>query len=328
MSGLDRQQSLSLQREALELIMNAKSGAATARDLQCLEEWRERSAAHTEAYRKAVSIWDALGAAASEATTAEDREIIAGRSSARTYAVGRRAFLAGGFAASSAAAGLLLVQPSLGLRPFVADLMADYRTETGEQRSIALAEGVSIEMNTRTSIDHRSVAQGTSIELISGEAAVSAECSDERPVSVLAAGGRSRSAKAKFAVRHGGGPVRVTCLEGVVLVEHEGSLATLRADQQLSYSDRGIGPITTFDPTVVAAWQRGLLIFREEPLVSVLAEVNRYWQGRIILLNADLGQRRVTARIELARVGEVIAYVRSVLGAQVRTLPGGVVLLS
>jgi ferric-dicitrate binding protein FerR (iron transport regulator) len=60
----------------------------------------------------------------------------------------------------------------------------------------------------------------------------------------------------------------------------------------------------------------------------MLAEVNRYWQGRIILLNADLGQRRVTARIELARVSEVIAYVRSVLGAQVRELPGGVVLLS
>ena len=40
MSGLDRQQSLSLQREALELIMNAKSGAATAGDLHCLEEWR------------------------------------------------------------------------------------------------------------------------------------------------------------------------------------------------------------------------------------------------------------------------------------------------
>lgn len=79
---------------------------------------------------------------------------------------------------------------------------------------------------------------------------------------------------------------------------------------------------------MVAAWQRGLLIFREEPLVNVLAEVNRYWQGRIILLNADLGQRRVTARIELARVGEVISYVRSVLGAQVRSLPGGVVLLS
>ena len=328
MSGLDRQQSLSLQREALELIMNAKSGAATAGDLHCLEEWRERSGAHTEAYRKAIDIWDALGAAAREATTAEDRDFIAGRRSARTYAVGRRAFLVGGIAASSAAAGLLLVQPSLGVRPFVADLLADYRTETGEQRSIALAEGVSVEMNTRTSIDRRLVANGTSIELISGEAAISAECSEERPVSVLAAGGRSQSAKAKFAVRHGGGPVRVACLEGVVVVEHDGNSATLRADQQLSYSDRGIGPITTFDPMVVAAWQRGLLIFREEPLVSVLAEVNRYWQGRIILLNADLGQRRVTARIELARVGEVISYVHSVLGAQVRTLPGGVVLLS
>ena len=60
----------------------------------------------------------------------------------------------------------------------------------------------------------------------------------------------------------------------------------------------------------------------------VIEEVNRYWRGRIILLNGDLGRRRVSVRLELARIEEIISYVQSVLGASVRRLPGGVVLLT
>jgi transmembrane sensor len=81
------------------------------------------------------------------------------------------------------------------------------------------------------------------------------------------------------------------------------------------------------DPAVITAWQRGLLIFRDQPLSQVIDEVNRYWSGRIIVMDADLGRRRVTARVELARIGEVISYVQTVLDANVRTLPGGLVLL-
>jgi len=112
-----------------------------------------------------------------------------------------------------------------------------------------------------------------------------------------------------------------------VQIERAGATAVLQGSQQAFYSDRGISPVNTIDPAIVTAWQQGLLIFRDEELSYVIKEVNRYWSGRIVVLDPDLGRRRVTARVELARIGEVISYVQTVLGAKVRTLPGGVVLL-
>ena len=313
--------------------MRATSGDATADDLRTLQAWRDRSPAHAEAYRHALAVWDRFETAGREVMTSEDRTMIAAGPWPGTGArsPGRRAFLAGGLAASAAAAGVMMVRPPLGLWPSWSDLTADYRTQAGAQRTISFAEGVSVEMNSRTSIGLRSTPgqnHGDAIELISGEVAISAACSADRPMVVFAGGGQTQSAQAKFDIRHDGGSIRVICLEGAVQVERAAVRTTLRAREQASYSEGGIGPIMTIDPAAVMAWQQGLLIFRDEPLAQVLDEVNRYWTGRIILLDADLGRRRVTARIELARIGEVISYVRSTLGAKVRTLPGGVVLLS
>jgi transmembrane sensor len=318
----------SLQREALDWLLRVTSGDATVGELQQFEAWRARSEAHAEAYRSALGIWQSLEEAGREIATAADRAMVAGSSSATPFAAGRRMFLTGGLAVAASAAGVLVVRPPLDLWPSLSDLLADYHTVAGERRTVTMTEEVSAELNTRTSIGRRSVAQGEAIELLTGEVAISSTRSGDRPFIVLAGGGRTRSARAKFDVRHDGGLVRVTCLDGVVQIEQMGVGTVLQANQQASYSDRGISPVSTIDPAIVTAWRQGLLIFRDEQLSEVVEEANRYWYGRIILLDAALGRRRVTARIELARIGEVISYVQTVLGAKVRTLPGGVVLLS
>lgn len=318
----------SLEREALDWLLRITAGNATVRELSEFEAWRRQSKAHAEAHRRALRLWQKLEVAGREVATTPDRGKIAGRSVPATFAVGRRALLTYGLAtAATAAAGVMVLRPPLGLWPSLSDLLADYHTAAGERRSVTVTENVSAELNTRTSIGRRSLAQGEAIELIAGEVAVSSACSADRPFIVLAGGGQTRSSRAKFDVRYDGDVVRVTCLDGAVQIEQAGATAVLQGSQQAYYSDRGISPATTIDPAIVTAWQQGLLIFRDEELSYVIKEVNRYWAGRIIVLDPGLGRRRVTARVELARIGEVISYVQTVLGAKVRTLPGGVVLL-
>ena len=320
-----------LQREALDWLLRVTSGEATVGELQQFEAWRGQSEVHAKAYRSALGIWHSLEAAGRETATAADLAITAraagGPLSSKTFA-DRRAVLAGGLAAAAAVAGVLLVRPPLGLWPSVSDLLADYHTAAGEQRTVAVTEQVSAELNTRTSIGRRSVGQGEAIELIRGEVAILSACSTDHPFTLLAGSGRTRSASARFDVRYDGDLVRVTCLDGAMQIEQAGASTMLQANQQAFYSDRGIGPVRTVDSAIVTAWRQGLLIFRDEELSRVVEEVNRYWSGRIIVLDDSLGRRRVTARVELARIGEVISYVQTVLGAKVRTLPGGVVLLS
>ncbi len=326
MSQPNHRRVLLLQREALDWLLRVTSGDATVGELRQFEAWRARSEAHAEAYRGALGIWQSLEVAGRE--TAAGGTLAAGRPSSTALFSERRIFLTGGLATAAATVGALVVRPPLGLWPPLSDLLADYHTVAGEQRTVAVAANVSAELNTRTSVDRRAVAQGEAIELIAGEVAITSACSVDRPFIVLAGSGRTRSARAKFDMRRGGGLVRVTCLDGAVQIQQAGTGLTLQASEQVSYSDSGISAISTIDPAIVTAWQRGLLIFHDEELSQVVAEVNRYWPGRVIVLDDNLGRRRITARIELARIGEVISYAQSVLGAKVRMLPGGIVLLS
>ena len=79
----------------------------------------------------------------------------------------RRAF------ASLAAVGLL--RPPLGLWPSYAEMQADYRTATGEQRRYALdAQQLTLALNTQTSLNVATRDGRPEIELVAGEAAIQA----------------------------------------------------------------------------------------------------------------------------------------------------------
>jgi transmembrane sensor len=181
-------------------------------------------------------------------------------------------------------------------------------------------------MNTRTSIALRAVDQQPGMELIAGETAVAISRTATKPFVVVAGDGRMTASHATFNVRRLGAHVELTCIDGEVTVECDRSL-TLRASQQVSYDSRGLSDIVSTDPAVVAAWRDGMLVFRNTPLSGVIEEVNRYRPGRIILMNAKLGQRLVTARFEIKRLDTVMGQIGHVFNVPVKTVLGGLVLV-
>ncbi len=133
--------------------------------------------------------------------------------------------------------------------------------------------------------------------------------------------------RATFNVRRLGPAVDLTCVDGEVTVECEGRTSILKTGQRVSYGRHGLSEIVTADTAVVTAWRDGMIVFRNTPLVSVIDEVNRYRPGRIVLLDAALGQRLVTARFEIKRLDTVMGQLASVFKVPVRTFPGGIVLV-
>ncbi|MCA6109653.1 FecR family protein [Bradyrhizobium cenepequi] len=314
-----------LRRQAKDWVVHLSTGRVTEADLRALERWRAESPLHAQAYAQACQLWGMLGSPLETAAYPADRAATI-RIPIIDRRIGRRAFLGGALAASAAAAGVMVVRPPLELWPGLGELAADYRTGTGEQRKIELADRVSIELNTRTSLNvGKRTETADNIELIAGEAAVSA---GQRPVVVHAAAGQVAASNAQFTVRSDGAEVRVACLAGMVEVDCRGRMATLRPREQISYAARDLGPIAAVAPEVVAAWRDGLLIFQDEPLAHVIEEVNRYRAGRIILMNATLGERRVSARFKLDRLDAVLIQFQEVFGAKATPLGGGFVVLT
>ncbi|MDI4233754.1 FecR domain-containing protein [Bradyrhizobium sp. Arg237L] len=313
-----------LEREAQEWLVRLTSGRATIADAEALKSWCGRSKAHAAAFAEANLLWEGLGTAArrkpSDGASARDRS--------RGATASRRWFLGGAAAASVAGIGYLGLRPPLELWPSPYELAADYRTGVGERRQIAMDNGVSVELNTRSSLNIVRDTGERQIELVSGEAAIVVPDTVPAGLTVLAAGGSLYAASAQFNLRCDGGRAIVTCHRGSMVIDYSGKSMTLHGGEQTIYARGALEPVLTVDPAVVMAWREGQLVFRQTPLAEVIDEVNRYRQGRIILMNETLGRRPVEARISLDRVDDLINLVREAYGAKVTSLPGGVVVLT
>ena len=312
-----------LRRDAWNWVLRMTSGDVTKSDIAELERWCAQSPRHAEAFAHASGRWRSFGPAIENVVR---QDATASPGVRRHRAIGRRAFLGGALAASAAGAAFAVVRPPLGLWPSITEMAADYRTAPGEQRQIALAENISVEMNTRTSLNiHLASGESDRIELIAGEAAVATR---SQMIELTAGNGRAVAHIAKFNIRYDGPNVCVTCLDGLVEVMQQGRSVAIKRSQQITYSPQGFGQMMTVDAAVVTGWREGDLYFQDEPLSRVIDEVNRYRRGRIVLMNDTLAQRRFTARFKLDRLEVVVAQLQATFGARVTSLPGGVVLVS
>lgn len=328
-----------LQREAQAWVVRLGSHQATEDDARAFKRWCAQSRLHAQAFTWAREVWQAMAPAAlrvqqQEERVARQRMPVPAPVLARV--AGRRALLGG---AAAAAVAYLAVSPPLGLWTSVAEWGADYRTATGEQREVALGDGAVLHMNTQTRINMQRSRDGSgtggagrergggAFELLAGEAEVLADAADAAQVQVSAAGGTVSALRARFNIRNLDGEVCITCLSGRVEVARGAQRTQLDAGRQLRYGAAGLGPVAAVDTGIVSAWRRRQLVFNQVPLAEVVAEVNRYRHGRLVITSEALGRSKVQASFSIDRLDDVAFLVRDVYGAELTELPGGIVLL-
>ncbi len=302
-----------IQKEAQAWVVRLASGQVSERDAQVFRHWCARSRKHANAFAEARAVWGAMAPAARAVKRAQ-----------QPVNVARRAWLGGAVAASL---GLLVLRPPTDLWPAVAGLAADYATGTGEQREVALDGGVLVQMNTQTRFDAATVQDGTAaLVLLAGEAEFQAGLRGAARLRVQAGDGSVSAGSARFNIRLFGQEVCVTCLAGRLRVVQNGNDAELAAGEQLRYRPAHFGITRAVRAGEVSAWRQRLLVFKQSTLSDVVAEVNRYRPGKLILNNEVLGKTRVQASFSLDRLDDVIALIQDAYGARVTRLPGGIVL--
>lgn len=320
--------------DALELQAHAwlrrlKSGTARVADAQALARWCALSERHAQALKNAQRMWSDLLPAATLAGL-NDPDLAKLRAPLRSKEpvhMPRRVFL-GGAIAAAAVTGVALIRPPLDLWPSVADAwQSDYRTATGEQRGLALAEGVKVEMNTRSSISVQALhGETVGINLMSGEVAVDAARRDQ-PFLVTAAGGRTSGRDARFELRYIDDEVCVTCVAGSVQVALAGNEVRLHSAQQVIYDKSTIKAIRNINLENVSAWRDGVLSFQQTALSQVVAEINRYRPGRVVLLAKQMSDKPVSGRFNIGDLDKAIAQIQRLFRLDLTSLPGGVVIL-
>ncbi|QEO18158.1 FecR family protein [Acetobacter vaccinii] len=174
---------------------------------------------------------------------------------------------------------------------------ADYLTGHGERRTIALADGTTVILDTDTALKLLPESDGRGVTLLHGEAWFAVHHDAQHPFRVLSGNGRITDVGTRFDVRHLDQTTTVAVQEGIVDVS-VGSSSTLPPDhlrlnigQGVTYGPRGLGGAQEVDPSTIASWRTGTLVFQQRPLREVIAELNRY-EGSHLVLAAFSGRDR------------------------------------
>lgn len=313
------------ERQARAWLVHLTSGTATREDGEAFRRWCTASDQHAEAFARTRRMWEDLGPAIALRDDRADR----GARTAPRHGVrmNRRIFLVTAVSASVAAVMIGRYGANLGAG---AGDGSRLRTAVGEQRSVEVVPGVTVEMNTATDIAlHGKGSAITGMRLRSGEAVVRIDVSRRASFAVDLADAKLVSGPgSSFAVRCIDHESAVTCLDGDTVLSIGSVKTRVKPAQQLAFDDNGIADPVAVNPDKALAWRRRVLIYDNQPLAAVVADINRYRPGRIVITDRALGERRVHARFTLDQMSDVATLIQDAYGAHATHLPGGWVLLS
>jgi transmembrane sensor len=158
--------------------------------------------------------------------------------------------------------------------------MADYRTATGERRTVRLADGSQLQLNTHSAVDVLYDASQRRLILRGGEVLIStAADSAKRPFLLQTPQGTVQALGTRFSVRLDGNQVRVAVFEHQVRVTPlDGKPQLLETGTQCTFDNRQVGVASPLQ-NGQGAWQQGRLVANNQRLDAFLAELGRYRQG-------------------------------------------------
>jgi len=216
-----------------------------------------------------------------------------------------------------------------------------YRTGVGEQRSLTLADGSTVDLNSRTRIRVRYSDQERAVELIAGQALFDVAKDPGRPFIVRSGDARVRAIGTRFDVYRKATGTVVTVIEGRVVVlpgraeseaaaapviapgsEHavahaEPGLRYVSAGEQLAVSLQAIAAPMPTDVAAATAWIQKKLIFDATPLREVAEEFNRYNRRTLVVEGADLEQLGISGVYSSTNPGSLLSFLRDLPDVQV-----------
>ncbi|WDM59682.1 FecR family protein [Pseudomonas sp. NEEL19] len=287
--------------------LNLDGGSDSPAERGEFMRWHAASEEHARAWRQLGAMDQRLSAAAGPARQA----LLQSRASLR-----RRIGKVGGGLAGMFLLGSLLVwvgAPSLAPSYW----LADQRTATGELRTLRLADGTLLSLNTHTAVDIDYAGAQRVIVLHQGEISVDTGHQDPRPLLVRTDDGRLRPLGTRFPVRREAAGTRLEVLQASVaaMPHNSGDEQVLREGQQVLMHADGLGQVSAV-PAGADAWTRGMLVVDDVRLGDLLAVLGKYRIG-YLGVDAAVADLRVSGSFPLTDTDLALASLEPVLPVKV-----------
>ena len=217
-----------------------------------------------------------------------------------------------------------------------------YGTAIGQQQTISLPDGSSIQLNTDSQVQIDYSSRLRRIRLLRGEALFAVAPNPTRPFDVYAADGIVHAVGTAFSVHLEGSSVDVTVTKGIVDVSEIGGpqgtapataspgmgslarptrrLGQLKAGQTTTFGSetQHINVRELADPELQRrlAWHEGYLVFSGEPLSEVVDQVNRYSPVTLHIADQRLMTVAVGGRFRIGDLDAILDVLRANFGIQ------------
>lgn len=281
------------------------SGAMTTPERKALDDWLSKDIRHRKAYAEYMEITDlaqnASGGPAEEILES-DLENFAARESGKKA---RRYW----YVASPALAACLAAALFFGgvFMPSSAPLQPErHQTARGETLEVNLADGSRITLNTNSVVEVLYADDERQVSLDSGEALFEVVFDPGRPFRVDTHTAEVLVVGTTFNVRALEAETTISVLSGTVNVSVDAvgaqtvAKVTLGAGQALSGDgDAVFGDVYAIDTQTAAAWRRGMAFYENEPLTSMISDLNRYYRLPLVIGDESLAGIPVTGGFDV-----------------------------
>jgi transmembrane sensor len=296
------------QRQALQWLARLRDSESGDQEQQAFQDWLNGASEHAEAYRQVQQFWEQLGGLPDLA--------------------GNRLNAARGFVGQSQTARrrrniiLIVAAVAVGLgihfpEPLQKLAAVRYQTALGERRTIELADGSRVELNTASTLRVARFGVRT-VWLEQGEAWFDVKHDAAQPFEVRVGVGRIRDIGTRFNVVVERERTTVAVAEGEVALSIPGQPElSLVAGLQSGFNANGSLQTPGRNEAGIGAWREGMLIFKRQPLPEVLRQLARYHRVEFELPDAKLQTLTVSGRFSTTDLNESLSTLSNGLGVQI-----------
>ena len=215
-----------------------------------------------------------------------------------------------------AAAAVVLLASLTALFVWIdADKVRSYSTGIGEQRTIQLLDGSTVELNARSKVEVRLSDRRRDVALIEGQALFRVAKDKQRPFVVRAGEAQVRAVGTEFDVYRKQTETVVTVVEGrVETYPGSGGRAAaivISAGEQLTVLPHSVTKPTRADTVAATAWVQKRLIFEETPLSEVAEEFNRYNRRPLTIDDDELKRLKISGVYSSIDPASLINFLRN-----------------
>ena len=314
--------------EAREWFVRLLDDDVSADEIALWQAWLARSPAHRAAYDRVTDAWTLGGSAADRPTIAElAQDRYDGRTPVADWRGQPRRALRPALIAASLAVAVIGGAAAFNVIAPGGEAQA-ITTARAEHKQAALADGSQVQVGAMTGVQVRVSGQRREIKLDRGEAFFRVVRDERRPFVVKTPFGAVSAAGTAFNVDVGSEQLCITVSEGVVVVQPSGLFSRpvrVEAGQRLVADASGVSVAAA--PSQVT-WTQGRLEYRDEPLRSVIEDVNRYAEHPVVLRDPAIGELAYTGTVRLDAAGDWAQGLPAAFPLRVSPGRDGVIVLS